>query len=66
MTHVRNIPYRVKGRHIVPPPSRNGETPYLSVLLHDPSFIRPLRAAFENSAERTGVLVWNPPTEKDR
>ncbi|OZB19108.1 MAG: hypothetical protein B7X53_01145 [Hyphomonas sp. 34-62-18] len=47
--------------------SKDGETPYLSVLLHDPSFVRPLRAAFfENTVERTGILVWTPPSEKDR
>lgn len=40
--------------------SRSGETAYLSVKLDDPSFDKPLRAAFfENPSEGTGVLVWN-------
>ena len=40
--------------------SKDGETPYLSVKLDDPSFISPMRAAFfENEAEGTGVMVWN-------
>ena len=40
--------------------SKNGETPYLSVKLDDPSFVGPMRAAFfENEAEGTGVMVWN-------
>jgi|TARA_R110002126_G_scaffold251653_1_gene394674 uncharacterized protein (DUF736 family) len=40
--------------------SKNGETPYLSVKLDDPSFASPMRAAFfENEAEGTGVMVWN-------
>ena len=42
----------------------NGEDakPHLSVLLDDPSFATPIRAAFfENAEEKTGVLVWNRP-----
>lgn len=40
--------------------SKNGEKPYLSVKLDDPSFAKPLRAAFfENVQDATGVLVWN-------
>ena len=36
--------------------------PHLSVLLDDPSFATPIRAAFfENTEERTGVLVWSRP-----
>lgn len=39
--------------------------PHLSVLLDDPSFASPIRAAFfENESEGTGVLVWNRPGEK--
>ncbi len=39
--------------------SKDGEKPYLSVLLDDPSFANPIRAAFfENIEERTGVLAW--------
>ncbi|MCR9078542.1 MAG: DUF736 domain-containing protein [Hyphomonadaceae bacterium] len=39
--------------------SKDGEKPYLSVQLDDPSFARPVRAAFfENKADATGVLVW--------
>ena len=42
--------------------SKDGETPYLSVKLDDPSFAQPMRAAFfENEAEGTGVMVWNRP-----
>ena len=39
----------------------SGDEPkdYLSVLLDDPGFAEPIRAAFfENSEEGTGVLVW--------
>lgn len=40
--------------------SKNGETAYLAVKLDDPSFTKPMRAAFfENEAERSGTLVWN-------
>lgn len=40
--------------------SKDGETPYLAVKLDDPSFATPIRAAFfENTEERTGVMVWN-------
>lgn len=40
--------------------SKNGETTYLAVKLDDPSFDRPIRAAFfENEAEGTGVMMWN-------
>jgi uncharacterized protein (DUF736 family) len=36
--------------------------PHLSVLLDDPSFPTPIRAAFfENAEEGTGVLVWSRP-----
>lgn len=39
--------------------SKDGEKPYLSVKLDDPSFAGPMRAAFfENLAEGTGVLIW--------
>ena len=42
--------------------SKNGETPYLSVKLDDPSFAVPMRAAFfENEEDRTGVMVWSRP-----
>ena len=42
--------------------SKDGETPYLSVKLDDPSFAQPMRAAFfENEKEGTGVMVWNRP-----
>lgn len=40
--------------------SKNGDKPYLSVKLDDPSFASPIRAAFfENEADGTGVMVWN-------
>ena len=40
--------------------SKDGETPYLSVKLDDPSFAAPIRAAFfSNDDDDTGVLVWN-------
>lgn len=40
--------------------SKNGDKPYLSVKLDDPSFASPIRAAFfENEEDGTGVLVWN-------
>lgn len=40
--------------------SKDGETPYLSVKLDDPSFDSPMRAAFfENEGDGTGVMVWN-------
>lgn len=40
--------------------SKSGETPYLAVKLDDPSFEKPVRAAFfENEDEGTGVLVWS-------
>lgn len=42
--------------------SKNTETPYLAVKLDDPSFAKPMRAAFfANEKEGTGVLVWNRP-----
>ena len=42
--------------------SKDGEKPYLSVQLDDPSFARPVRAAFfENKEDATGVLVWTRP-----
>ena len=42
--------------------SKDGETPYLAVKLDDPSFAKPMRAAFFESAEdSTGVMVWNRP-----
>jgi len=42
--------------------SKDGETPYLSVRLDDPSFASPMRAAFfENETDQTGVMVWNRP-----
>lgn len=42
--------------------SKDGETPYLAVKLDDPSFSKPMRAAFfENENEGTGVMVWNRP-----
>ena len=38
---------------------------HLSVLLDDPSFATPIRAAFfENAEEGTGVLVWSRPEER--
>ncbi len=44
--------------------SKQGETPYLSVRLDDPSFVSPIRAAFfENEAEGTGILVWARPKQ---
>ncbi|MEE9380699.1 MAG: DUF736 domain-containing protein [Hyphomonadaceae bacterium] len=40
--------------------SKDGETPYLAVKLDDPSFGKPMRAAFfENTEDGTGVMVWN-------
>lgn len=40
--------------------SKDGDKPYLSVKLDDPSFASPIRAAFfENTDDGTGVLVWN-------
>lgn len=40
--------------------SKDGETPYLSVKLDDPSFLAPMRAAFfENEKDGTGVMVWS-------
>lgn len=40
--------------------SKDGEKPYLSVKLDDPSFASPIRAAFfENEKDGTGVMVWN-------
>ena len=40
--------------------TKDGDKPYLSVKLDDPSFAAPIRAAFfENSDNGTGVLVWN-------
>ena len=42
--------------------SKDGETPYLSVKLDDPSFAAPMRAAFfENEKDGTGVMVWSRP-----
>ena len=42
--------------------SKDGETPYLAVKLDDPSFDKPMRAAFfENETDGTGVMVWNRP-----
>jgi len=42
--------------------SKDGETPYLAVRLDDPSFEKPMRAAFfENEKDSTGVMVWNRP-----
>lgn len=40
--------------------SKDGETPYLSISLDDPSFAGPMRAAFfEKPEDGTGVMVWN-------
>ena len=40
--------------------SKDGDKPYLSIKLDDPSFAAPIRAAFfENEHEGTGVMVWN-------
>ncbi|PQA89666.1 DUF736 domain-containing protein [Hyphococcus luteus] len=40
--------------------SKDGETPYLAVKLDDPSFDKPMRAAFfENEKDGTGVMVWS-------
>lgn len=42
--------------------SKDGETPYLAIKLDDPSFEKPMRAAFfENEEEGTGVMVWTRP-----
>ena len=42
--------------------SKDGETPYLSVRLDDPSFAAPMRAAFfENEKDGTGVMAWTRP-----
>ena len=39
---------------------------YLSVKLDDPSFDRPIRAAFfPNEDDKTGVLVWSRPKPED-
>lgn len=40
--------------------SKDGETPYLAVRLDDPSFEKPMRAAFfENEKDGTGIMVWS-------
>lgn len=39
--------------------SKDGATLYLAVKLDDPSFAKPVRAAFfENEDDKTGTLVW--------
>jgi len=43
--------------------SKEGEKPYLAVKLDDPSFAKPVRAAFfENEADGTGVMMWKRAT----
>jgi uncharacterized protein (DUF736 family) len=40
--------------------SKSSDTPYLAVKLDDPSFDKPVRAAFfENDENGSGVLVWS-------
>jgi len=40
--------------------AKEDEREYISLKLDDPSFEKPIRAAlFENTAEETGVMVWN-------
>jgi uncharacterized protein (DUF736 family) len=40
--------------------AKDDEREYISLKLDDPSFDKPLRAAFfENAGEGTGVLVWS-------
>ena len=47
--------------------SKDGENPYLSVRLDDPSFAAPVRAAFfENLKDGTGVMIWTRQRQKAR
>lgn len=46
--------------------SESGGRPYLSVKLDDPSFDKPIRAAFfADEAEGSGILVWSRPIPQE-
>ena len=38
--------------------SKDGATEYLAIKLDDPSFDKPMRAAFFEREDNTGVMVW--------